>query len=121
MSIDTSTDFPNAPEGETGDSGSASLPAGHFAPDGAYMAWLARDLATAAADPAVRWIVAGGHRPFEDFDGTDVGELFKASGVSMYFAGHGHRWGPVVAGLGHMFAVLLVSSALYFTVCRLLA
>jgi acid phosphatase type 7 len=37
-SIDTSTDFEGAPEGEKGDSG--IFAAGHFAPDGAYLAWV---------------------------------------------------------------------------------
>ena len=40
---------------------------------------LEKDLAAAAANPAVRWIVAGGHRPFEDFDYTAVAALFKVS------------------------------------------
>ena len=39
VSIDTSTDFPGAPEGKTGDGNFPQLPAGGFAPDGAYMAW----------------------------------------------------------------------------------
>ena len=36
--IDTSTDFPNAPEGEKGDSG--IFDAGHFAADGEYLEWV---------------------------------------------------------------------------------
>ena len=120
VSIDTSTDFPNAPEGETGDGHFSFLPAGHFAPNGTYMKvstlttarltydllalqhcaiplslqWLEADLAAAQANPSTRWIVAGGHRPFEDLDNAnaqEVAALFKKYGVAFYFAGHGHR------------------------------
>jgi hypothetical protein len=92
VSIDTSTDFPGAPEGETGDSGFSFLPAGHFAPNGTYMNWLAADLAAAAADPTVLWIIAGGHRPYQDFNSQAVGDLFAQYNVDMYFAGHGHSY-----------------------------
>ena len=71
------------------------FPAGHFAPDGAYMAWLQRDLAAAAAAKAagaIDFIVAGGHRPVEDFNSTAVLALFQASGVDAYFAGHTHSY-----------------------------
>ena len=63
------------------------------APNGTYMAWLAKDLAAAAADPTIKWILAGGHRPFEDLPTAHANELlalFKQYGVAMYFAGHGH-------------------------------
>ena len=90
VSIDTSTDFPDAPEGETGDSHMPWFPSGHFAADGAYMAWLAADLAAARARGA-RWIIAGGHRPTEDLhDPAPLLALFKENGVDAYFAGHGH-------------------------------
>ena len=92
VSIDTSTDFPNAPEGETGDSHMPWFPAGHFAPDGAYMAWLDADLAAARARGA-RWILAGGHRPTEDLDDpAPLLALFEKHGVDAYFAGHGHSY-----------------------------
>jgi len=106
VSINTETDFAGAEEENTGDGHFAFLPAGHFAPDGAYMAWLAADLAAAAADPAVKWIVAGGHRPFEDLPAahaTALAALFNASGVDFYFAGHGHsytRLDPAAWGSG---------------------
>jgi hypothetical protein len=93
VSIDTSTDFPDAPEGKTGDGHFAELPAGSFAPNGTYMAWLEADLTAAASDPHVQWIVVGGHRPFEDLPDAHVADLvrlFKTYGVAFYFAGHGH-------------------------------
>jgi hypothetical protein len=49
VSIDTSTDFPNAPEGKTGDSHMPWFPSGGFAKDGEYMRWLEADLAAAKA------------------------------------------------------------------------
>jgi len=106
VSIDTSTDFPNAPEGTTGDGHFPELPAGHFAADGVYMAWLAADLKAAKANPSVKWIVAGGHRPFEDMDADNraaLTTLFSTYGVAMYFAGHGHsysRYDPTAWGTG---------------------
>ena len=90
VSIDTSTDFPGAPEGETGDSHMPWFPAGGFAPNGTYMRWLEADLKAARARN-VRWLIAGGHRPTEDFDSAALLALFKAYGVDVYFAGHGHR------------------------------
>lgn len=90
VSINTETDFPSAPEGEKGDSG--FLPAGHFAPDGTYLTWLASDLAAASSDPSVSWIIAGGHRPFGDTNDATVLSLFKQYNVSMYFAGHTHSY-----------------------------
>ena len=57
-SLDTETDFPGAPEGTSG----PILPSGGFAPSGAYMRWLAADLADAAARRAageLDFIVAG--------------------------------------------------------------
>lgn len=92
VSLDTSTDFPDAPEGERGDSKDPMLPAGHFAPEGAYMAWLEADL-KAARDRGVTWLIAGGHRPTQDFSASPaVLALFKSYGVDMYFAGHGHSY-----------------------------
>jgi hypothetical protein len=103
VSIDTSTDFPGAPEGETGDSHLPIFPAGHFAADGVYMAWLASDLAAARARGA-RWILAGGHRPTEDLsDPAPLLALFKQYSVDAYFAGHGHsyyRYGAQAFGDG---------------------
>lgn len=91
-SIDTSTDFEGAPEGEKGDSG--IFAAGHFAPDGVYLAWVEADLKKASEDPNVEWIIAGGHRPLHTDDGwgKDMNDLFVKYGVSMYFAGHSHSY-----------------------------
>jgi len=71
------------------------LPAGGFGAEGEYMAWVEADLAAAAANPDVKWIVAGGHRPFEDLpDATaqTLITLFKTYGVALYVAGHGHTY-----------------------------
>ena len=46
--INTETDFPGAGEETTGDGNMPWLPAGHFAPDGAYMAWVEADLKVGA-------------------------------------------------------------------------
>lgn len=95
VALDTSTDWPGAPEGTTGDSHIPWLPAGGFAPEGAYLAWLADDLAAAAASPTTNFIVAFGHRPFEDLPtdhAANLTALFKEHGVAFYFAGHGHSY-----------------------------
>lgn len=95
VSINTETDFAGAEEENTGDGHFAFLPAGHFGADGEYMAWLAKDLAAASADPNVKWIIAGGHRPFEDLPAAHasaLAALFKSAGVAFYFAGHGHSY-----------------------------
>lgn len=95
VSLDTSTDFPDAPEGTTGDSHMPQFPAGSFAPDGAYMSWVERDLAAASASPDVNFIVGVGHRPFDDLPAAHAANLtalFKQHGVSFYFAGHGHSY-----------------------------
>lgn len=92
VSIDTETDFPGAPEDGHGDSGFSFLPAGYFAPNGTYLAWLEADLAAARANPNIKWILAGGHRPFEDFYSLPVTALFGKYNVDMYFAGHGHSY-----------------------------
>jgi len=96
VSINTETDWPGAAEEYRGDSG--LLPAGGFAPDGTYLAWLENDLKQAASQRTTRpWIIAFGHRPFPEMNNT-VGEMFAKYGVDMYFAGHSHsysRSGPV--------------------------
>ena len=94
VSLDTET-CPGCEEEKTGDSHFPLFPAGGFAPEGAYMAWLERDLAAAAASRAagsLDFIVAGGHRPFEDFNSAAVQALFAKYGVAMYFAGHTHSY-----------------------------
>jgi hypothetical protein len=89
--LDTSTDFEGAPEGETGDGHFPFLPAGSFAPNGTYLAWLEADLAAARAR-GVTWLIAVGHRPFEDFNSAAVVELFARYGVDLYLCGHGHSY-----------------------------
>lgn len=95
VSINTETDFPGAEESDTGDGHFTFLPAGHFGKNGQYLAWLKNDLEMAAIDPTVRWIIASGHRPFEDLP-TNISSLisgwFKQARVAFYFAGHGHTY-----------------------------
>jgi hypothetical protein len=98
VSINSETDFPDAPEAEKGDS--HLFKAGHFAADGEYMRWLEADLAKAAADPSVSWIIAGGHRPFSSYNADNqklLNDLFVKYGVSMYFAGHSHSYSRYAA------------------------
>lgn len=95
VSINTETDWPGAEEENVGDGHFPWLTAGHFGADGEYMKWLAADLVAAAADPTVAYIIASGHRPFEDLP-TDhaaaLSALFNSAQVDMYFAGHGHTY-----------------------------
>lgn len=94
-SINTETDFPGAGEEKTGDGHFPFLPAGGFAADGEYLAWVEKDLAKASTNPEVKWIVVCGHRPFEDLPTDNQQQLialFKKYGVNMYFAGHGHTY-----------------------------
>jgi hypothetical protein len=94
VSLNTETDFVGAEETDTGDGHFPFLPAGHFAPPGEYMRWLKADLEAAAADPSVRWIIATGHRPFEDLPTEHAAELsglFQGK-VAFYFCGHGHTY-----------------------------
>ena len=81
--------------GEKGDSG--IFDAGHFADDGVYMQWVEDDLKKAAADPSISWIIAGGHRPFANFNSTELESLFEKYGVAMYFAGHAHSYSRYAA------------------------
>jgi len=97
VSLNTETDFPNAPEEHRGDSG--LLPAGGFGTDGEYLAWLEADLAAANASRGTRpWIFAGGHRPVYDDEGAEkaqqaaVEALFQKYGVDVYFSGHKHYY-----------------------------
>ena len=93
MSIDSETDFPDAPENEKGDS--KLFAAGKFAPEGTYLRWLEADLKKASEDPNVAWIVAGGHRPFSYYNAENkqtLENLFSKYGVAMYFAGHAHSY-----------------------------
>jgi acid phosphatase type 7 len=60
VSFNTETDFPNAPD-EPGGEGAEN--AGPFAPSGAQLTWLRRDLA-AVDRRKTPWVVAAGHRPW---------------------------------------------------------
>ena len=95
VQTNTETDWEGAEESKTGDSHVPWLPAGGFAPAGAYMKWLADDLRTAAANPDVKYIVATGHRPFEDLPSAQsdaLVALFKEAQVDYYLCGHGHTY-----------------------------
>lgn len=60
ITFNTETDFPNAPD-EPGGEGAEF--AGPFAPSGAQLAWLAKDLA-AVDRKKTPWVIAAGHRPW---------------------------------------------------------
>ncbi len=95
VSLNTETDFPGANEEKTGDMKFFLLPAGHFAPDGAYMRWLEADLAAASKRADIQWIVAGGHRPFASLNETAASALavlFAKYGVDLYVSGHKHSY-----------------------------
>lgn len=71
-----------------------------YGPGSAQYAWLEADLAQAAADPHVRWIVATFHRPpySSGSHGSDHGvreawsPLFERYGVDLVFNGHDHHY-----------------------------
>eukprot|EP00298_Acanthocystis_sp_HF-20_P005693 c15773_g2_i1.p1 GENE.c15773_g2_i1~~c15773_g2_i1.p1 ORF type:complete len:498 (+),score=190.91 c15773_g2_i1:43-1494(+) len=94
--LDTETDYDGAPEENHGDSG--LLPAGHFAPNGTYLAWLENDLMKASAARAAKssgyrsWIIAAGHRPYWELKGLGADALFQKYGVDIYFCGHVHSY-----------------------------
>jgi hypothetical protein len=93
--LNTETDWEGAEESTTGDGHFPFLPAGGFGRAGEYLQWLAADLQRAASDPSVRWIIASGHRPFEDLPSTHstaLSQLFLEAGVAFYFCGHGHTY-----------------------------
>lgn len=102
VSVNTETDWNGAEEFDTGDSHDKRLPAGHFGAPGEYLRWLESDLKQAratidAGDSGLRYIVAGGHRPYGDIKNGQGGEqshteLFAKYGVDLYVAGHGHSY-----------------------------
>lgn len=78
-------------------------------PEGEQARWLEADLARAAADPAIRWIIAFGHRPpySSGNHGSDLAAratfapLFERYRVRLAFWGHDHdyeRTKPLIAG-----------------------
>lgn len=102
VSINTETDFAGAAEENYGDAGGVfGQPSGHFASDGAYLAWLEADLRKANSNRAERpWIIAFGHRPWFLFSGKSVAKatrdahasLFEKYGVDLYINGHIHSY-----------------------------
>lgn len=94
-SINTETDFEGAGEEFTGDAHMPWFPAGGFGAAGEYLAWVEADLKRASDDPSVAWIVAAGHRPFEDLPAAHAAQLvdlFARYKVAFYFCGHGHTY-----------------------------
>ncbi|CAK7207396.1 hypothetical protein SEUCBS139899_010206 [Sporothrix eucalyptigena] len=94
--IDTETDFPNAPDTE---SGSSHLGGGPFGALGQQLAFLEADLAS--VDRTVTpWVVVGGHRPWYSTGGSDnictpcqnaFEPLFYKYGVDVGIFGHVHN------------------------------
>ncbi|SPQ27132.1 ffa39850-3af5-4b87-92ed-066b155dde47 [Thermothielavioides terrestris] len=90
--FNTETDFPNAPD-EPGGEGAEN--AGPFAPTGAQLAWLKRDLASVDRKKTP-WVVAAGHRPW--YVSTEVcaecqaafEPLLEEYGVDLVLHGHKH-------------------------------
>jgi hypothetical protein len=80
VSLNTETDWNGAEEQGTGDSHMNSLPAGSFGREGEYLEWLEADLAKADASRRAGsgrpWLVAGGHRPFDEIAASH-GELLR--------------------------------------------
>ena len=69
------------------------LQAGGFGVGNEYLDWLDADLAAATANPDVKWIIIGGHRPFasEAIEET-FKPVFDKYKVHIYFAGHAHSY-----------------------------
>ena len=98
VAVSTESDFPHAPTGPHTHLGGGA--GGGFA--GNQLAWLRADLAAAAADPDVRWIVAVGHRPWYTSASIDwpllaphrIQESFEPLlhefGVDLWLCGHKH-------------------------------
>ncbi|KFY05487.1 hypothetical protein V492_08504 [Pseudogymnoascus sp. VKM F-4246] len=92
IQFNTETDFPNAPD-EPGGEGDES--AGPFAPSGAQLAWLKKDLASVDRRKTP-WVVAAGHRPWyvsttECIECQDAFEpLLLKYGVDLVLHGHKH-------------------------------
>lgn len=94
--IDSETDYPDAPEGKSGETG--TIPSGGFGKDGEFVSWLEADLAKANEERAQRpWIFVGGHRPIYADTADDplrkaVEELLHKYHVDIYFSGHQHSY-----------------------------
>ncbi len=94
--INTETDFTGAKLENRG----PIFPCGHFAEDGVYLTWLEIDLAKAASNPDVQWIVVAGHRNMNELP-VEINSLFAKYGVSLYVGGHIHSYAryPAVNGV----------------------
>ena len=96
VSLNTETDFPGAEEERTGDSHIGNFPAGSFGKKGEYMQWLENDLKVADQRRQSKsalgrpWIVAVGHRPYDDI--VEAAKLFEKYRVDVYMAGHKHSY-----------------------------
>ena len=86
ISLNTETNFHEAKERHHCDSGFHLC--GGFSDD--YLAWVEEDLKMASSDPNVKWIIAGGHREYDEL--FDHVALFDLYGVDLYFAGHLHSY-----------------------------
>jgi len=117
ISMNSETDFDNAPEQGAGagiknllDGSTHVFDSGYFAPNGTYRQWLINDLKKAHANRAERpWIVAAGHRPALEGNGTvntpswsdlilDIMEEYE---VDLYLAGHVHGYLRTKPGKGN--------------------
>jgi hypothetical protein len=92
VQFNTETDFPNAPDLP---GGSGAEDAGPFAPTGAQLAWLKKDLASVDRK-RTPWVIAGGHRPWyiSTTGCTDCQAAFEPLlieyGVDLVLSGHTH-------------------------------
>merc|ERR550539_1278958 len=87
ISINTETNFPGAQEEGKGESG--IYDSGNFWGD--YLGWLEQDVKSAKANPEVKWIIGGGHRPWVDLR-TSAAPIFDQYGLDVYFSGHVHAY-----------------------------
>ena len=95
VTINTETDFPGAGEEEKGDSGIPWLKAGGFGEEGEYLKWLEADLKRADEGRKAggrRWLLVGGHRPYDSIHESGITELLEKYEVDIYFAGHSHSY-----------------------------
>jgi hypothetical protein len=102
--VNTETDFPNAPDELPGNSNENSGP---FAPSGAQLAWLEKDLASVDREKTP-WIIVSGHRPW--YVSSKICQECKAAfepllikyDVDLVLHGHQHmyeRHGAVANGV----------------------